>query len=104
MNHDLPLYSGLYQFLTGRPVRPSYQCQVRDETFETGVFVFEPFEPSRFVNFQAAVFAAPLVESAFVDAVFTARFNNRAPGFDLFEDANNLLLGPIACSHDCLLL
>jgi hypothetical protein len=75
--------------------------QVGYDALETSVFIFQRFESPRLANFQPAILAFPLVESAFTHAVFAAYLDDTATCFGLLEDADDLFLIPFCSWHLC---
>ena len=70
-----------------------FETLVGTHFLQAAVLVFELLHAGHQGCIHAAEFGAPLVERSIADAVFAAKLRNRAAGFVLLQDGDDLAVG-----------
>lgn len=76
----------------------SIEHRIRQQPFQTSVFVLETLQPLGLADIHAAILGFPLVDGRIADAVLAAQIGDRNPGLVLFQNAPSRQI----CFTNCL--
>jgi hypothetical protein len=78
---------------------PVIEGEIGDRRLEPAVLIFELLQTPRFVDIETAILSFPSVISLFADAVGAASVIDSLPGFNAFEDVDDLLFVESGLTH-----